>query len=296
MNRRTFVHASIALTLVCILVSLLYFIKYDRQITGFFRIGDVLLLSPFLNQSSVFINKDEVGYDGQLFLTIALDPTLHHRESIRALDNPRYRYRRIMYPFLGYFIGFGKPITVSYALVGINILCIVSLVSLVSILMMREQEATEKQKWLLPFLTFAITGIWVSLFLLTADVLGTTLFVGGLVTLKQGKNAIAALCFGLACLTRETYLAVIIMLLILNLLESRWTNVLYNSAAMVPSLFWNVFVLIHLSEGTIGISENIGFPFVGIIEKIQSIIFAFHNALLIRYFRSRVWAYPTTQF
>ena len=35
----------------------------------------------------------------------------------------------------------------------------------------------------------------------------------------------------------------------------------------------NVFVLIHLSEGTISLSENIGFPFVGIIEKIQSIIF-----------------------
>ena len=95
---------------------------------------------------------------GQLFLTIALDHALHHRKSIAALDNPRYRYRMIMYPFLGYFIGLGRPIPVSYALVGINIFCIMSLVSLVSILMMREQETTEKQKWLLPFLTFAITG------------------------------------------------------------------------------------------------------------------------------------------
>ena len=215
MNKETLVHISIAFALVSILVSMLYFIKYDRQITGFFRIGDVLPVSPFLSKSSIYINKGEVGYDGQQFLTIALDPALNNSESIRALDNPRYRYRRIMYPFLGYLIGFGKPIIVSYALVGINIFCIVSLVFLSSIFMMREKEATKKQKWLLPFLTLSITGIWVSLFLSTADLLGTTLFLGGLVILKQDKNAIAALCFGLACLTRETYLAVIIMFIIL---------------------------------------------------------------------------------
>ena len=281
MNRRTLVHASIALTLVLILMSLLYFIKYDRQITGFFRIGDVLPISPLLNKSSIFINQEEVGYDGQQFLTIALDPALHHRGSIIALDNPRYRYRRIMYPFLGYSIGFGNPITVSYALVGINILCIVLLVSIVSIHIMREQEATEKQKWFLPFLTFAITGMWVSLFLSTADVLGSTLFVGGLVSLKLRKNTIATLCFGLACLTRETYLAAIIMLIIFNLLESKWKKVIFNIAAILPSLFWNIFVLIHLEKGTTGLNENIGFPFVGIIEKIQSIIFSEFNGKIL---------------
>jgi len=272
MNKHTLVHISIAFALVCILVSILYFIKYDRQITGFFRIGDVLPVTPFLSKSSIYINEGEVGYDGQQFLTIALDPALNNSESIRALDNPRYRYRRIMYPLLGYFIGFGKPIIVSYALVGINIFCIVSLVFLSSIFMMREKEATKKQKWLLPFLTLAITGIWVSLFLSTADLLGTTLFLGGLVILKQDKNAIAALCFGLACLTRETYLAVIIIFIIFNLLESRWKSLLYNSAAIIPSLFWNIFVIINLSGGTTGIRENIGLPFVGVIEKIQSII------------------------
>ena len=273
MRRLNIVHTSITFTLVCILVSMLYFIKYDQQITGFFRIGDVLPISPFLNQSSIFINKGEVGYDGQQFLTIALDPALNNIESIRALDNPRYRYRRIMYPFLGYFIGFGNPEAVSYALVGINVLCIVILVFLVSIFMMRDQEATKKQKLQIPFLTLAVTGIWISLFLSTADILGTTLFLGGLVSLKGDNNPIAAISFGLACLTRETYLAVIIMFLILNLLEKKWTNVIYNCAAMIPSLIWNFFVLIHLNAGTSGFKENIGFPFVGIIEKIKSIIF-----------------------
>ena len=50
-----------------------------------------------MKKSSIFINKGEVGYDGQQFLTIALDPALKNIESISALDNPRYRYRRIMY-------------------------------------------------------------------------------------------------------------------------------------------------------------------------------------------------------
>ncbi|WLT36996.1 hypothetical protein NON20_13125 [Synechocystis sp. B12] len=78
----------VALGLAIAVAGYFYWAKFDGQITGFFRIGSVLPLSPLLNPAETLIYQGELGYDGQQFLTIALDPGLQNDDSIAPLIIP----------------------------------------------------------------------------------------------------------------------------------------------------------------------------------------------------------------
>ena len=101
MKSKNIKESVISAAFVIAIATVLLVMTFDGEITGFFRIGDVLPLSPFVNKESVRVVQGEIGYDGQYFLTIALDPTLDDNGTINALDNPKYRYKRIGYPLAG---------------------------------------------------------------------------------------------------------------------------------------------------------------------------------------------------
>ncbi len=63
-----------------------------------------------------------LGYDGQFYAQLALDPTLRDPAFDRALDNPSYRARRIGLPALAYGLGAGNPtwIIQAYALANLG--------------------------------------------------------------------------------------------------------------------------------------------------------------------------------
>jgi len=269
MKNFIWVNAVIAFCVVLSIVSLLFYFTFDRRITGFFCIGDILPMSPYIDKSSAYVFKGKVGYDGQFFLAIALDPALRNKGTISALDNPKLRYRRIGYPIAGYLIGFGKFELIPYAMVGINILCVVTMVLLTSVLFQTE-SADPRHEWL-PMLVLAIPGAWATLCTSTADLLGTTLFTATLVGLRLRRNGLASVALCLACLTRETYLAVAVILIVLEL-RRHSGNALWLSFATVPGLLWNALVYVYVQDGTSGIRENFGVPFAGILAKWQAIL------------------------
>ncbi|HEX6508464.1 MAG TPA: hypothetical protein VF221_12605 [Chloroflexota bacterium] len=59
---------------------------------------------------------NKVGYDGQFFYFIAADP-IHARY---YLDNPAYRYTKILYPILARLVAFGQVGLIPYTLLLIN--------------------------------------------------------------------------------------------------------------------------------------------------------------------------------
>ncbi|NEO26783.1 MAG: hypothetical protein F6K03_07765, partial [Kamptonema sp. SIO4C4] len=81
-------NAAIATLIVFLVFCWFFWVDFNGQITGFFRIGDQLPLSPYLNPDQVLIYPNELGYDGQQFLSIALDPFFNNSETITSLDNP----------------------------------------------------------------------------------------------------------------------------------------------------------------------------------------------------------------
>lgn len=116
--------AAIAALVTLAVASYFYWGKFQGNITGFFRIGDVLPFSPYLDASKAMIATGELGYDGQQFLTLAFDPWVRNPLTLEALDNPVYRYSRILYPLLGHGLALGRPALIPYSLVLINLVCL----------------------------------------------------------------------------------------------------------------------------------------------------------------------------
>lgn len=264
----------IAAIVVLSVVLLAYGLKFDGNITGFFRIGSVLPLSPYLNPETTTIIPNELGYDGQQFLTIALDPGLQNPASIAALDNPPLRYRRIFYPLLSYFLGLGQSAIIPYMMVGINSLSILLLVWWVSHYLERQKMPTWPALGIL-----TIPGLWISLIFSTADLLNTTL-IGGVMYFHHQKRPLwATLCLTLATLTRETSLLIGLALIITHIWQRNQQYLRYSIPALLPMLVWNGFVFNRFSSTTIpGIQESFTLPFLGIVQKVMMLFSSGLNA------------------
>jgi len=63
---------------------------------------------------------DRWGFDGQHYAQLALDPLLRDSQTKQAIDNPPYRARRILMPWLAWLLGLGRPFWVLNAYAMLN--------------------------------------------------------------------------------------------------------------------------------------------------------------------------------
>jgi hypothetical protein len=68
--------------------------------------GDEL---PIVRETPHYDHPESGGYDGQFYAQIALAPLLRDPAIDRALDNPPYRARRILFSWTAYALGLGRP-------------------------------------------------------------------------------------------------------------------------------------------------------------------------------------------
>jgi hypothetical protein len=257
----------LAATLVGSVLLWNYAVAFNGDILGFYRIGTVLPHSPYVSPSAEVLVDGEVGYDGQLFLAIALDPSLAHPQSTAALDNPRYRYRRILFPILGYLLSFGQIHLVPFALVIINALCFVGLVAVVG-----KMFADSRQSVWSALFVLGIPGYWCALLLTTSDLLAALLLSLSVLSYMNRRFKLLAVFYCLGALTHETMLLVIGALAVTLLAGKQWKNTFTVVMGCVPALLWNAFVLWRIpSEGsTSGLLENFSLPGAGIVAKVQA--------------------------
>ena len=259
------IYGLVAFAVTLIVILYLYFEQFSGNITGFFRIGTVLPLSPLLDPQQTFVFKGELGYDGQQFLSIALDPFLKQDGTIAALDHPSYRYRRILYPLLGYLLGLGSPELIPYALVGINAIAIALIVGFVTAYFKGHLIPEKRTIGVL-----AIPGIWIVLSLSTADLLGSLLLVAAIYWEHRHQAKLMAVMVALAILTRETLLILWLALLINNIVLKRQKFILPLLLALIPGLAWHLYILALKLPGASG-TGNFGLPLVGISQKVISL-------------------------
>ncbi len=247
-----------ALVILAVTASLL-FLGFGGNVTGFFRIGDALPLSPFLPRSEAFVHPGEVGYDGQFFLALAYDPLLRHEGTLAALDNPRYRARRILWPALAHGLALGSPRAVPWALVFLNVGSAVALVALLAFGGLRETPG-----WALGVLAFQ--GLWVCLAMSTADLFALVFLVAALGFYRSRQPWGVAISLLLASLARDTYLLHVALFAALSLRERRWREALAIAAGQLPAVAWNAWVLLRVPQGNIPVGESFGPPLGGILE------------------------------
>ncbi|NEO10860.1 MULTISPECIES: AZOBR_p60025 family cell surface glycopolymer formation protein [unclassified Moorena] len=254
----------LAAVLVLVIVSLFYFVKFEGNITGFFRIGSLFPISPYLNSDQVLIYQGEQGYDGQQFLSIALDPWLENSGTIEAITPPQYRYRRILYPLLGYLLGFGNPQLIPYAMVGINCLAIILIVFVSSLYFKRYSGRTWHS-----LLVLSIPGVWMVLSLSTADLISSLLLVTAIYFYRNEKPIYTAIAIAAACLTRETMLLMWLAILLTSIWERKGRQLQHLLWAWIPVAGWAIYVFYHLeAQENLEGSENFGYPLFGIGQKL----------------------------
>ncbi|CCQ64145.1 AZOBR_p60025 family cell surface glycopolymer formation protein [Crocosphaera watsonii] len=254
--------------IVVIFVSLyFYFIKFDSNITGFFRIGSILPLSPFLNPENTLIYQGEIGYDGQQFLSLAFDPFLQNPETVNSLDHPIYRYRRILYPLVSYVLAFGNPSLIPYFMVGINALSILIIVAITN-LYFKSDNVSKFQS----LFTLCIPGVWMVLSLGTADLFSSVFLIASFYCYRYEQYRLTALFISLGCLTRETLLIVWFALFLTSLIQKRFKQITYLLYGLIPPILWTVYITFLDLPGKVRVKDNFGFPFLGIINKFITIL------------------------
>ncbi len=84
-------------------------------------------VSPIINSQKRY-SQIGYGYDGQFFYYIALDPS----KAYHYIDDPPYRYARILYPLVARVFSFGRPQLIAYSLLFINVVSLIGTVYLLS--------------------------------------------------------------------------------------------------------------------------------------------------------------------
>lgn len=242
-----------------------YSITFKHDILGFYRIGTVLPHSPYLTPSADIVHSGEVGYDGQLFLTMALDPMLQHPASLAALDNPRYRARRICFPALGYALSFSQRHCIPYMLVFLNGAFLIALVGIAGGICKQYNGPA-----LYGLLVLCIPGYWEALLLTTSDLLASLLLGLAIMAYIKDRYKAVAVLYALAALTHETMLIVIGSLALPLFFRHKWRAGLTVLAGAIPVCAWNLYILWRVPSGgsSTGILENFTLPGAGLIDKV----------------------------
>jgi hypothetical protein len=215
----------------------------------------------------------DIGFDGQVVYFIALDP-------VRArcyVDNPPYRYTRILLSLLAGTLGLHKPDLVADALIAINLAMIAVGTSVLGAWLRRRGVSA----WIAAVYGF-YPGIFVTLQRDTTEILAYSLVIVAIFIFDHGPRwrvSMSAACFALAALSRETTLVFAGIWAIGLLLGGEggpatriatnwWRSAVFLAIAFGPLLAWKAFLFVWLgSLGLDGVLSPI--PFGGVAYHLR---------------------------
>lgn len=248
---------------------IMLFVGFKGNITGFFCIGSTFNKSPLLEQKNIIIIPGN-GYDGQQFLTLALDPLLLNPQTKNALDDPYYRSKRIMYPLLGYIFGAGSPRVIPYSLVIINFFGLIFLIFIASLWL---KQNSKPERWALIILS--IPSVWVVLIRSTSELLCAAFILAALYYCYMKKKYFITIVFlTLAIFTKETAILALIVILFSTIVKKNYRFIIYLSIPVFLYILWNSYLYFILQRGhpSYLFLRHFSIPLEGIIWKYLSFL------------------------
>jgi hypothetical protein len=163
--------------------------------------SSVIVPSRFgFTRKSVGRGQDELGYDGQFYLFMALDPT----NARYYLDAPAYRFQRPLYPAVSRLVAVGDPSLIPIAMLLVNWLAAGAGTMFVALLLVQRRRSA----WYALLYGLA-PGLTLGVHRDLTEPLGFALCVAGVWCLARKdrhSHLAAGLLFGLAGLARQTSL------------------------------------------------------------------------------------------
>lgn len=193
------------------------------------------------------------GHDGQIYYAIGAD--LGAAEVPGLLDHGAFRYRRILYPFLASGLGLLDGKALLWGMITLSIVMTAVAAGTVAWL----SRSYGRPDWLA--LTVVLNpGVWLSVRLLTGDVLALAMMVLGLAVAYR-RSGWSAASFVASALAKEVYLATPLGLAVRGD-RRRW---LLAGVPVLALLAWMAWLTVVMGEGFSG-RGNLALPFVGIVE------------------------------
>jgi hypothetical protein len=218
----------------------------------------------------------EIGYDGQFYAQVALDPLLTRPVLRTALDNPSYRARRIGLPLIAFVLGLGRPSWILHVYSVLNF----AFWLLLLLLLDRSVGFRRSRDLLLAIALLWSTGSLASLGLALTDLPAAVLSTLALLA-PVGPMSAAWIWAG-AALIKETS--------VLSFLAARrgksgsaLTSALLQGLAMaLPVVAWFIYVRIRMPSAQMAGSGNFSLPFLGVLAKLGDAGGGFVTALKCR--------------
>lgn len=229
--------------------------------TGLVNTGETSMLRPLIEaELGPVTTSERAGHDGQFSFLVAVDP-LGLGPAPELFDHGAYRYRRILLPVLGG--GFGL-LGGEAVLVGLIVWSAVGL-GLATAGLADLGAGWGARSWAVAGV-LANPGVWLSVQLLTPDVLALGLALGGVALWRRGIRWWGVAALALAALAKDQYL-----LVAAALAGWEWVRAQRREAFIIlvgtvtPLTVWVIYLSATLGEGLTP-RGNFSLPVVGILD------------------------------
>lgn len=206
---------------------------------------------------------DSMGYDGQFYAQLAVDPLLQSPEIENALDAPAYRARRILLSWTAYVFGFGRPDWILQAYV-VQHLVIWLVVAVILCRWFPPASFLNLCLWVgcmfNPGMVFSVHGA-------LPDGSGMLLLTLAVIAIENDAPRRAAWTVGIAALAKETNLLWSAVLLSPDGLSHRdWRQWCLRGVLVAgPLTAWLIYLLARDFGGEFGV-RNLTLPLAGYVE------------------------------
>jgi hypothetical protein len=248
--------------------------RFDNNLSGLICMGDrARFMSPEEMPEGMHYLKNCVGYDGQFFYFIARDPFIA-RDMHKRIDNPAYRYQRIMYPLLAALLAFGSVSRIPAMLVFVNIASIIIGTFFVA-LMFKKQRMSQ---WYALFYAL-LSGLLIASM---RDLCGPTamcFMVGGLYFFSEKRFFTSAAFIAIAILTRETVIALVPCLVIDGIFRKRSARAALSAIlSPLPFIAWAWAITKRFGHPPWhGGTGNLGRPGIAMANHLRDVLFSVHR-------------------
>lgn len=259
---------------------------FHGDVSRFVAAGDTFFTAGPAARVGLTVIHHNVGYDGQFYYLLALNPFGPHPALTGAMfDTPAYRAQRILYPFLVWLLTLGGHARfVPLVMLLVNFAAVVACAALAALVVRRLGAAPS-----LAAIVVFYPGLLLSLGRDLSEPLALACALGGVVCALDRRWRWAALLLSLAVLGRETMVIFALALMLAALMarltplpalrlpavrlvaREEWQGVaLAGLAPVVVGAAWQVVLL--LRWGQMGLfadgPKNIGAPLGGIREAL----------------------------
>ncbi len=209
------------------------------------------------------------SYDGQFFYAMTYDPLLIKGDAVKYLDNPVYRYHRMLYPLLAHLFSLGRPLFFPYALFMINLIFWASAGR--AIYLISKDEGWNPCFPVIAALT--VSGLVYTTFRTLSETSAAALVLWGCLAWKKGLDKRAALAFALSGLARETSLFVPLCIAAHDFIKNPRSikkSAVLLALSILPALVWFKYVSMRIGGTQYLETNRFSFPFIGMVAEAAS--------------------------